>query len=86
MASLGLGFLGSVVRLVAYQGSTFEAFAVGQVLIGLSIMIYMIQVAYNENILHLATFMSTMPAGYLISQLLTQIIFTKESSYLTHAE
>lgn len=85
MASLALGFVGSVVRLAAYQGSTFETFAVGQVMIGLATIMFMIQLALNDNILHLGTFMSTMPAGYLLSQLLTQIIFTKESTYLTHA-
>jgi hypothetical protein len=30
--------------------------------------------------------LATIPAGYLISQLLSQIIFTKENSYLTHIE
>jgi hypothetical protein len=30
--------------------------------------------------------LATIPAGYLISQLLNQIIFTKENSYLTHIE
>lgn len=29
MASLALGFVGSLVRLAAYQGNTFETFAVG---------------------------------------------------------
>lgn len=86
MSSLALGFFGSVVKLAAYQGSTFETFAVGHVLIGLATIIFMIKLALNDNILHLATYMSTMPAGYLLSQLLTQIVFTKESSYLTHAK
>jgi len=86
MASLALGFVGSIVRLAAYQGATFETFAAGHVIIGIATIIFMIQVALNENTLQLTTVMSTLPAGYLLSQLLTQIIFTKESSYLTHAD
>ena len=67
MASLALGFVGSVVRLAAYQGNTFETFAVGQVIIGLATIIFMIQEVFTDNTLHISTFLSTMPAGYLIS-------------------
>ena len=85
MASLALGLLGNLVRLAAYQGNTFETFAVGQVIIGFATIMYMIQIVFIDNLLHLSTFMSTLPAGYLISQLFNQIIFTKEDAYLTHA-
>ncbi len=67
MASLALGFVGSVVRLAAYQGNTFETFAVGQVIIGLATIIFMIEQVLIDNTLHISTFMSTMPGGYLIS-------------------
>lgn len=67
MASLALGFVGSVVRLAAYEGNTFETFAVGQVIIGLATIIFIIQEVFIDNTLHISAFMSTMPAGYLIS-------------------
>ncbi len=64
---MALGFVGSVVRLGAYQGNTFEKFAVGQVIIGFATIIFMILEVFIDNTLHISTFLSTMPAGYLIS-------------------
>ena len=88
MASLGIGFIGSLIRLVAYVGNehNFIALAVGQALIGVGTISMILQLAVTDNSWSLSAFMATMPAGYLISQLLNQIIFTRENAYLTHIE